>query len=229
MELFFSNFPAIAPRLIQLISKALSGPLPGREAQYRMAPADRTTQSFPVREDVREAAVLVNLYQKDYAWHTVLIKRIEKEGDRHSGQMSFPGGRRENNEPLHFTAVRESSEEINSPIEDVQILGSLSPLHVPVSNFLVTPFVGYCEALDNLIPQESEVAAIVEIPLQTLLAESTRQQIDIRVRQSVVLHRVPCFLVDDRIIWGATAMMLSEFLSILDQDKQIQQELSNAV
>ncbi|MDX1478721.1 MAG: CoA pyrophosphatase [Saprospiraceae bacterium] len=204
------------PEPIQDLARLLSQRLPGREAQLRMAHAARARGDLHMRADVRPAAVLILLYPRDDQWHTVLIERRHVPGDRHAGQISFPGGRQEPGETLYQTALREGQEEIAAPPEQIARVGALTALHIPVSNYLVHPFVGFSPRPHIFIPQPSEVARIIEVPLTTLTNPSTRTLRQINLPNGTVLEDVPCFVFDEHLIWGATAMIISEFLSVID-------------
>jgi 8-oxo-dGTP pyrophosphatase MutT (NUDIX family) len=151
---------------IQEISNKLAQPLPGREAQYRMAHVVRTTYQAPPT-DARIASVLALFYPKNDEWHLVFIERAASHpGDRHAGQISFPGGKKEpQDQVLSDTALREAEEEIGVRASDIQLLGGLTDLYIPVSNFQVHPFVGWLDYTPEFSPQESEVAAVIEVPL----------------------------------------------------------------
>lgn len=207
----------VYPEFIQQTRQKLESPLPGKRAQFDMAAIGRPSYNAVPRDDVRTASVLISLFEKNDEWNTLVIRRKSVAGDRHSGQISFPGGKRENGEPLSFTAVRESFEEVGTPIDGVDIIGRLTELHIPVSNFIVHPFVGYIKDPIELRRQEEEVDAIFEIPLSQLLAPTARKRKDIRVPEGFILRDVPYFDVADQVIWGATAMIISEFSSVIPE------------
>ena len=122
--------------------RSLEGPLPGESAQLKMAPTYRG--SFPDQKEAIRAAVLALLYPSGGVAHLVFIKRNEYDGP-HSAQVSFPGGAwEEGDDSLEQTAIRETREELGIQ-DDIEILGALTPLHIPVSNFLVYPFVGWMD------------------------------------------------------------------------------------
>lgn len=205
----------VYPEFIQSTKKRLDTTLPGKRAQFDMAAIGRPAYNAVPREDVRTASVLISLFDTPKGWSTLVIKRRAVKGDRHSGQISFPGGKRENGEPLSFTAVRESYEEVGTPIDGIDILGRLTELHIPVSNFIVHPFVGYLKNLSPLIRQEEEVDAIYEIRLADLFDPSARKRKDIRVPEGFLLRDVPYYDIAGQVIWGATAMIISEFEAVI--------------
>ncbi|TNE68103.1 MAG: CoA pyrophosphatase [Bacteroidetes bacterium] len=197
----------------------LAGPLPGREAQYRMASRRRLEELSPHPEPpahARTACVLNLLHRREGVWHTVLIQRTANPKDRHSGQISFPGGRWEEADgELSNVALREAEEEVGVPSQAVEILGQLTDLYIPVSNFLVHPFVGVLHGPAQFRPQPGEVESILTPPLSVFQDNTNRKQTDVLVGQGITLKNVPYFAVDNRIVWGATAMIMNEFLELL--------------
>ena len=187
----------------------LLGNLPGEEAHSRMAPSfrgDFSHESAPVR-----AAVLALMYPSGGNIHMVFIKRNEYDGP-HSAQVSFPGGAWENGDStLQNTAIRETREELGISGE-IEVLGPLTDLHIPVSNFLVTPFIGWMDETPLFRPDPSEVQYIIEAPLKNLLAPSN-MEMEIMVRHDQAIQ-APCYKIGKEKIWGATAMMLSEILEL---------------
>lgn len=199
------------------VRAALSLPdFDGFGAQRRMMPAGRPVgRAGEGSAGPRLSGVLLLLYCADDELHLVLTRRPDYDGV-HSGQVSFPGGRHEPPEMLDTTALRETHEEIGILPSDVELLGGLTPLFVVPSNFEVHPFVGrYTGAGRPLfVPDVREVAAILEVPLRLLLDPATRVEESMELRGGLRL-RVPCFRVGQHVVWGATAMMLSEFVERL--------------
>jgi 8-oxo-dGTP pyrophosphatase MutT (NUDIX family) len=204
---------------IESLRARLEGPLPGRPAQFKMASLRRLEElgESPVpAPDHRVACVLVLLHWQNGRWHTVLIERTANPRDRHSGQISFPGGRHEPGDPsLADAALREAHEEVGVPPAQVRLLGALTDLYIPVSNFVVHPFVGLLTRPAALRPQPGEVEAILTPPLLAFDRAESRRVTDITLGSGLILQRVPYFDVDGRIVWGATAMILSEFMELL--------------
>ena len=189
--------------------------LPGEEAQRKMAPTFRG--SFPDQGEPVRAAVLILLYPVDMETHLVLIKRNVYNGP-HSGQVSFPGGAWEVDDlSLEHTAIRETREEIGIQV-DMEILGALTPLHIPVSNFLVSPFVAWMDQQPDFQPDPSQLQYVMEVSL--------RQLMDAEVLDSEVLYhrgrpvKTPFYRVGQEKVWGATAMILSEFLQLDSQQQK---------
>lgn len=200
---------------ISKLEKHLQDTLPGQEAQYKMAHGVRKRTSSPPI-NARKAGVLALLYPKHTDWHIVFIERPHHPDDRHSGQISFPGGKQENGDSnLANTALREAEEEIGVPTTMVHLLGNLTELYIPVSNFLVAPYVGFAEQQPRFSPQPSEVHAILEVPLKQFLLPSTQQKIDLKITDKLTLRQVPYFDIQNKVIWGATAMMLNELIEVV--------------
>ncbi|MEZ5070509.1 MAG: CoA pyrophosphatase [Bacteroidales bacterium] len=174
-----------------------------------MAPAFRGTDNGTCNPV--QAAVMVLLYPGNESTGIVFIKRNTYPG-HHSAQISFPGGAREKGDGnLQETALRETREELGLE-EKIEVLGELTPLHIPVSNFLVHPFVGILHQRPRFRPDPTEVAYLVETTVEHLLDPETRRE-EHQVRNGASIL-TPYYRVGDEKIWGATAMMLSEFLQM---------------
>jgi 8-oxo-dGTP pyrophosphatase MutT (NUDIX family) len=201
--------------------------LPGPAAQVRLAPVPR--RKWPVNFDaarIRHAAGLLLLFpaqhakaatgaknaEKDATAHLILTVRSESLR-RHSGQVSLPGGVLEPGETFEQAALREAHEEISLPLDIVRIVGALTPLDIPVSGFRLHPIVAVANARPALTPVDGEVARILEIGVDALLDPAALLWLD-RERDGAPL-KVPAFDVAGHEIWGATAMVIAEFLSVL--------------
>jgi len=175
--------------------------------------------TWPQRpDDHRNAAVLFLLYPAktdDPELNLVFIQRPEYDGT-HSGQISLPGGRQEPDETLAQTATRETHEEVGVDPQQVEIVGQLGEFYVPASNHNVHPFVGYAAQRPQFVACQKEVADIIEAPLKTLLNPTARQS-EIRQLNRWGDTEVPFFAVDHHKIWGATAIMLTEFLQLMGE------------
>ena len=196
--------------IVARLAARLSEPLPGTDAQLLMAPRPRTgwrPQSLP--EDARAAAALILLYPVDDEATLPLIVRSTHLA-RHSGQVSLPGGAVEPGEAVAAAALREAHEEIGVDPAMVRVLGELTPLHIPVSGFLLHPVVGVCDTRPVFRPDDHEVARIVEVPLARL---ASRECVRLRIRTHEGRdYEVPYFALEGEQVWGATAMVLSELL-----------------
>lgn len=199
-------------QVIDWLRKRLAEPLPGTAAHELMAARVRP-MPLVIPYDARPSAVLASIFFHRDQLHTLMIKRTE-DGKAHSGQVSFPGGRQERSDAdLAATALREAYEEVGIRPADVEILGGLTPLYIPVSNFLVHPFIGYMNKRPSYRLNDKEVARVIEIPLRELLHPDRKTQIEVTSpADKSFIRTVPAYtLPDGTIIWGATAMMFSEF------------------
>jgi 8-oxo-dGTP pyrophosphatase MutT (NUDIX family) len=184
--------------------------LPGTRSQSRMAPAIRLENRHGF---YRNAAVMILLYKIEEIWQIVLMKRPEYAGT-HSNQISLPGGIHEKSDPdMRATALRETREELGIDDSRIRLLGSLSKLHIPVSGIEVFPFVGAYSGSPVFDPDPSEVAYLIEVPLPDLLSADNAGEEIRTIRCKVVT--VPYFSAGEEKIWGATAMILSEFLDVI--------------
>lgn len=201
---------------IQELESRLEKNLPGFEAQLKMSGPHATPDWYEATEDHRVACVMLMLFPKKSGWNFVLIERSHEDpNDKHAGQLSLPGGKMDDNDKtLEDCALRETYEEIGINPGQIGILGALTPLFVKVSNFLVHPFIGFTTDYPKFIIQTSEVHKIIETPVQLLLDDSIKKPAEISVRD-YTLKNVPTYQVQGKSLWGATAMILSEFEHIL--------------
>lgn len=164
----------------------------------------------------RKSAVLLLLYPNNDLWHIVFIERQSYDGV-HSGQIAFPGGKlEEGDKDLVETALREANEELAIIPEQVEIVGNLSPIYIPPSNFLVQPYLGIQNSRPNFIADPREVADYLEIPLGHFLQKEVL--IDTKIKQKEGLHlQVKAFKWQNNIIWGATSMIVAELVDLLSQ------------
>ncbi|MEA3316473.1 MAG: CoA pyrophosphatase [Bacteroidota bacterium] len=195
---------------INLLYKELKKELPGIKAQNKMAPIKHLNNTKFSKRKIN-AAILLLLYPKDNNIYTILIKRPIYNGD-HSGQISFPGGKYEHfDNNFKQTALRETYEEIGVPSSKINILGSLTQLSIPVNNYKIYPFVGYSNKKPIFTPNH-EVEKILEIDISTL-SEKNIQLIN-NTSSNGFNFKAPTYKINNYDIWGATAMILSEFSEI---------------
>lgn len=201
-----------AEEFSQKIREALEEGLPGAEAQLRMAPAARRSK-MPAPLNARDAAVLVLIYFNDDGPHLLLTQRKVYEGV-HSGQVSFPGGKYEQgeNDPVRV-ALRESFEETGVNPEMVEVIGLLSDLYIPPSNMLVRPVVAVAAREPEWNIDPWEVDSLLHIPLDDLSNPATIKQGRYQVASGIEIA-APYFALAGKQIWGATAMILSEFCEV---------------
>jgi len=207
----------VPAELIRRLQDALSRPLPGLEAQLRMAPSPRIGwDPLTIPEGTRAGAALVLVYPHEDSLFLPLTVRGSQLRN-HTGQVSLPGGRVDGDETIEAAALREADEEIGVDRGAVRILGRLTPLHIPVSNFLLYPVVGFVDARPVFNRAEWEVARIIEPSLAQLRDPATIKR-EFRTRttggQAIEID-VPFFDIDSEKVWGATAMVLAEFCAIL--------------
>ena len=205
------------PAALRRLQAALGKPLPGASAHEILAPRPRRGWGVgPSPARIRHAAGLLLLFPIDDRAHLVLTLRAGTLG-RHGGQVSLPGGVVDPGETFDQAALREAREEIALALEGVRRLGALTPLDIPVSGFLLHPIVAAAPSRPVLTPSDGEVARILEIPVGDLL-DPARLVSTERVRDGRTV-RVPAFRVAGEEIWGATAMVLAEFLVLLGWKK----------
>jgi 8-oxo-dGTP pyrophosphatase MutT (NUDIX family) len=189
--------------------------LPGTEVQWALASSDRLAIDFPrtPRKDSASAAVLILLYKHEQKINTVFIQRPDYDGV-HGGQISFPGGKSEKDDTdLIFTALREAGEETGISPGKVEILGTLTPLFIPVSNIVVTPVVGWTGERPVYTPDPGEVLFMIEADFSTFLDHSIIKTRPMQIRGEKIDVRY--FDYEGHVIWGATAMILHELLIII--------------
>ncbi|MGB0367829.1 MAG: NUDIX hydrolase [Flavobacteriales bacterium] len=194
------------------LSQRLEKPLPGLQAQLKMASGLRAKAAATYKPDTSKAkigAVLIALYKEGETLKTVMMKRPDYDGT-HSGQVSFPGGKVENDDrDIFHTALREAEEEVNIKQEDVRVIGRLTELYIPPSNFLVHPILGVLDSPPNLIPDQHEVESILVPDMKYLLREDIIEETEIKLSTGFQL-KTPSFEVDGHTVWGATAMIVAE-------------------
>jgi len=187
--------------------------LPGMASHQKMMPSNRQTIADDRKKNTLRAAVLVPIYKENDDYHIVFIKRTRYEG-AHSNQVSFPGGKCEpSDKNLISTALREANEEIGLLPDKVDVICQLSEVHIPVSNHLVTPYVGILTEKPVFKTSDKEVQYVIVTTLSHLKNPEIIKSSSMQLNRGLV--DVPYFDVDGEMIWGATAMMLSELLDLL--------------
>ncbi|MFN3940951.1 MAG: NUDIX hydrolase [Chitinophagales bacterium] len=189
--------------------------LPGMEAQKRMAPAQRVIKEFKEMDypDALKASVLVLFYPVQGVLHFVMIQRPAYDGT-HGGQVSFPGGKIESTDSNPWAAaLRETHEEIGVQPNNIQRIGSLSPVYIPPSNYFVHAFMGVSPAKPAFTLNAAEVESIIETPVRLLADNSIKSEM-LFLRNNLQMT-VPCYNIAGKQIWGATAIMLSELEELL--------------
>ena len=195
------------------LRQRLQRPLPGEAAHQKMASTARYKLGITPNERTRRSAVLICFYPYQHSIFLPLILRPQYDGV-HAGQMAFPGGRMERiDENLTRTALRETQEEVGIRVSDVKVLGLLTELFIPPSNFYVQPVVGVLPYRPDFYPDPREVEAVVEVDLESLMDETIVGSNQLEVRG--ILVDAPFYQIQGHRVWGATAMMISELLVVL--------------
>tara|TARA_B100001769_G_C21990441_1_gene532336 strand:+ start:363 stop:1004 length:642 start_codon:yes stop_codon:yes gene_type:complete len=204
------------PNLIISLENQLRNTNPGEFAQNIMKPKYLTTKNKSyINSNAIPSAVLILLFKEKNIYKYYLTQRSNNVG-KHKGQISLPGGSQEKNESLESTALRETEEEIGIDKDTIYIIGKLTKLYVPVSGFCIYPFVGWTNNIARIKPSD-EVEKIFNVPLSELLNKNNEKH-----KQKVLnnkLTKVPYFNLRNNEVWGATAMILSEFKKILESIK----------
>lgn len=203
-------------QFINILNNDLNNGLPGFEAQKLMSPSIRDHALKTSDPSIaRDSSVLLLFYLKDGQLHLPFIKRTTGNTN-HSGQISLPGGKYEESDANRtITAVRETNEELGVDCNKIKILGFLTELYIPVSNFMVLPVLGYCEERPDFKLCEFEVEEIIEMPVAQLFAENNIREFIIEKNGFNI--RAPYFPAYEHKIWGATAMILSELKEIFQR------------
>ena len=199
------------------VIEALKKPLPGHVAHAELAPYRKSNAHYLKDIKPKLASTLVLLFpDKHDILHFVLIKRPQYSGV-HSNQYALPGGKKEGNENKKETALRETQEEIGIKRDEIQIIGKLSEIYVPPSNFLIFPFIGYCSSTPLFTADQNEVDEIIKIQLDELFKNNVVKSTD-----KSIIHNgqrfnmsVPFLDLNGRDVWGATGAILNELKVIL--------------
>lgn len=202
-------------RFIEILKEEILKGLPGTEVQWQMASSDRMIRDFPRTpgKDAREAAILILLYPHEDSIYTVLMQRPDYVGV-HGGQISFPGGKKEASDAdLIHTAIREAHEETGADMTKLSVINTLTPLFIPVSNIIVTPVVGWLEEKPVYSHQREEVVFLFDVDLNRLLDKKIVKTKPFKIRGEDIDVRY--YDYDGHVIWGATAMIIHELLTII--------------
>lgn len=198
--------------LIPLLKDASLG---GLDAQFKLAPPSRKPygENEIRTKNPKSAAVLALFYERNNETNFLLTLRANYNGT-HASQISFPGGKSNSSDlNLQQTALREAEEEIGISIKKVKIIREMTQVYIPPSNFLVTPFIGYLNE-NPIFTQNYEVKKLIEISVKDFLNDTAITATTVKTLTATELE-VPCFLLNNYVVWGATAMMLSEIRELL--------------
>lgn len=190
--------------------------LPGEKAHLEMIPFRNPTSSY--KENLKSAklsAVMCLFFEDNNESFGLLMERTE-DGGAHSGQVSFPGGKKDSiDSNLQETALRETFEEVGIPNHSIQVIGGLTEVYIPVSNFLVQPYVGIIEKGFELKLSKAEVKTVFYFSVNELLNPNNKQLETIQNHKGVKMNNIPCFILNERKVWGATAVILNEIKHIM--------------
>ena len=198
------------PQFIIKLTKKMNGELPGSTSHETMMVKPRYKST--VKKTSIPAAVLILLYPIKNKWHFFLTKRTNTV-EHHKGQISLPGGMLEKGESHKEAAIRETFEELGVQSDDINIIGPLTPLYIPISNFKIFPFVGWINSTPDLKIQSKEVSKVFSPSILSLMDPQTK-----KIKDSILLGqkvKIPFFNLKNEVVWGATSMILSEFKKIL--------------
>lgn len=203
--------------VITTLQSAFRRPLPGWDAQRKMAPASRLSnpEYLKLIPEFKKGSVLLLLYPVNTSPNFILIERAS--GGVHGSQVALPGGKHESADgTLEFTALRETHEEIGIHPRSVEVIGNLTELFIPASRYMVYPFVGMLNEKPEFILNQEEVHTIIEVPLNEFL--NRNRVAEKKFKTSYGLLQAPYFSYRNFEIWGATSMILNEFFTVLKQD-----------
>lgn len=202
---------------LQRIQQSFNDSLPGIEAHKLLTPGKRplTRDEVPQLNEYRQSAVAVICFPVENTIHSILIQRPNYNGS-HGGQISFPGGKMEiTDNSLEHTARRETQEEIGWQLSEKNYLGKLTELFIPISKFCVQPYLYFCEEIQPFHPDKREVEEIIHFPLEELKRETAIKSKSIRMSSGITIKDVPYFDLNQRVVWGATAIILSELREMI--------------
>lgn len=204
---------------LEHVKEQLSKEKPGKSSHMKVASIDpeRFSKYYEPSSDAHHAAVLLLIVPKSDNWEVIFMKRAKHKDDKHSGQISFPGGRKElSDQTLLDCALRETEEELGINKTAITILGELSPLYVFASNHMVYTYVGVTDETTEIVPNE-EVAEVLFGSIDDMVAEGiSNTSID---THGTTLRNVPYYNLNGHVLWGATAMIFTEFLDVLYKTK----------
>lgn len=209
-------------RFIEQVKLRMQKPLPGEDVQLLMAPYNRVSAKHinPQSLQPKKSAVLILLFPVGDEIHTLLIHRPVYDGV-HSGQVSFPGGKFEEKDvDLSQTALRETFEEVGVQPSTIEIVGKLSDLYISPSNFLVSPYIGYTSTLPDFIVDSYEVQKVIFVNLSRFNEHFLKSEKMIALSSGIKV-KTPYYEIEGLTVWGATAMIISELIVIMEESKII--------
>lgn len=203
-------------KIFEYFTNNLNNVLNTNSFQLEMSPPMRY-KLMEEKINYLDAAVAIVVYKKEDNFYIPLIQRPTDSGhDKHRGQISIPGGKFEkDDESLLSCSLRELEEEIGINSSGLEYLGRLNDLHIPVSYFKVSPFVYYTEKKMDFVLQEDEVKNVIEVKIMDLLNLKNKKLGSITLNSGLEIDDIPFFEIESNIIWGATAMILNEFINVI--------------
>jgi 8-oxo-dGTP pyrophosphatase MutT (NUDIX family) len=189
--------------------------LPGQDAHELMMPSLRRSMPMDLSliPDAKLSSVLLLLYPHQGQLYFPLTKRHDYKGT-HGGQISLPGGKHEGQESRIETALREAEEEVGVPKDQIEVMGELTEMYIPPSNFKVLPVLGFLDERPTFVKEAYEVESILEVSIDEVFNTDNHKVMDIPVR-NMTLKNTPYFDIQGHVVWGATAMILSEMATLL--------------
>jgi 8-oxo-dGTP pyrophosphatase MutT (NUDIX family) len=205
---------------LSALSKISNLSLPGQAAQFLMAPMERLKELKAIdiaKRNPRQAGVMA-LFYPDAQGETTLVLMLRKTYKGvHSNQVGFPGGKEElEDADIEATALRETEEEIGVQRSAIRVMKKMTNIYIPPSNFWVQSFVGYVEKTPFFVPQASEVESLIYVPIVEFLSDDALITTTLSTSYASEIT-VPAFQLQGHVVWGATAMMLSEVKALLNQ------------
>lgn len=202
-------------KFIEELKLALKLPLPGSSAHDMLAPEHRKSLLQHVNvSEARLSSVLILLFPDNNGKPNIVFTKRKVYIGVHSGQISFPGGKAEKTDKdLFDTALRETEEEIGIKRDDIKIIGVLSELYVPPSNFIIFPVIGITSYSPAFHPEEKEVDEVFTVPFDYFMSNSSLSSHIVKLQEMETIQ-VPGFKINNNLLWGATAMIMSELIVV---------------
>lgn len=199
--------------LIQHIIQSLQKDLPGSMAHRKMIPPGRklTAESTAIGT-IKYSSILLLLFPDEGKLYTCLTRR-NSNMKNHAGQVSFPGGKIDEGENPEYTAMRETQEEVGVSPADIRVLGRLSELYIPISGYSISPYVAWIDYKPKFVLNPDEADKLILFPIQDFIQKEKIKYT--RVNTVTGVLEVPYYPFEDEIVWGATAMILSEFFELM--------------
>ncbi len=205
-------------RFVESIPKIKDLPLPGQESQYKMAPIERLQELKEIalkQKNPKTAAVMAMFYPDQQAETKLMLILRKTYKGVHSNQVGFPGGKVEpQDQNLVETALRETEEEIGVKATSIRVVKEMTNIYIPPSNFIVQPYLGFVEESPSFSPQDDEVEKLIEVNVLDFLDDSKVITKTLTTSYATDIE-VPAFKLNGYVVWGATAMMLSEMKDLL--------------